>query len=512
MGMLKIGWAETDITPGEHISLAGQFAERISETIEKPLTATAMALEAGDEQAIICSTDLAAVNWTLLKGIRNRLQGNDAGLDPMKIMVAATHTHTGPVYAGGRRMSEKSGGVSGVKRWLTDLLLPGQKYVEKVQIQGNRDIPTPEEILHFLIDRIADVILEAWKNRTDGGFVNAFGRVPLGMCRRAKYSDGTAAMWGETNTACFDSVEGGEDTGVEMMYVFNAEGELTGVVVNPACPAQCVQHRLFVSPDYWGEAKTLIRKRLGEHVFMLPLCSPAGDQCPVDLVRWVEPYSDVNDPNILRTHSVKRKADPSMFDLEGMRKAGKRVANEVVEVYGEVGDGIKAGTEAIQRDVPFEHIVYDMQLPLRRATITEYRAAKKAIEEYLHNNPGDVDYNTVANLQRYTGVIGRYMEQERVDVVEAETHILRLGSVAIATNPFELFLDYGNRIKARSDAEQTFLVQLCNGSDGYLPTEKAEAGGHYSAFIPSGTVGHQGGDQYVREVLKHIRELFEEET
>ena len=50
MGILKIGWAETDITPGEHISLAGQFAERISEYIEKPLTATAMALEADGEQ------------------------------------------------------------------------------------------------------------------------------------------------------------------------------------------------------------------------------------------------------------------------------------------------------------------------------------------------------------------------------------------------------------------------------------------------------------------------------
>ena len=510
MSMLKIGWAETDITPGEHISLAGQFAERISEYIEKPLTATAMALEAGGEQAVVCSVDLASANWTLLQGIRSRLKDNGEGLDPMKIMVAAIHTHTGPVVAGGRRMNEKTGGVGGVKRWLTDMLLPGQKYVEKVQIQGNRDIPSDEEVLHFLIERIADVILQAWKNRAEGGFVNAFGRVPLGMCRRAKYTDGTAAMWGDTNTACFDSVEGGEDTGVELMYVFGAGGELTGVVVNAACPAQCVQHRLFVSPDFWGEAKMLIRRRFGEGVFMLPLCSAAGDQCPVDLVRWVEPYSDVNDPNILRTHAVKRKADPSMFDLDGMKKAGKRVANEVAAVYEEVREALDAGTDAVQRDVPFEHIVYDMHLPLRRATITEYRAAKKAVEEYLHSHPGDVDYNAVANLQQYTGVIGRYLEQETVDVVETETHILRLGSVAVATNPFELFLDYGNRIKARSDAEQTFLIQLCNGGDDYLPTAKAEAGGHYSAFIPSGTVGHEGGDQYVREVLQHIRALFAE--
>ena len=80
--------------------------------------------------------------------------------------------------------------------------------------------------------------------------------------------------------------------------------------------------------------------------------------------------------------------------------------------------------------------------------------------------------------------------------------------MAIASNPFELFLDYGNQIRARSHAEQTFLIQLANGDEGYLPTEKAENGGHYSAFISSGVCGHAGGDQLVRETLKYINELF----
>ena len=93
----------------------------------------------------------------------------------------------------------------------------------------------------------------------------------------------------------------------------------------------------------------------------------------------------------------------------------------------------------------------------RRVTITEYKAAAKAVEDYLRAHPGDVDYNTVANLQQYTGVVGRYLQQQDVDIVETETHILRIGTVAFATNPFELFLDYANRIKARSFAEQTFI-------------------------------------------------------
>ena len=47
----------------------------------------------------------------------------------------------------------------------------------------------------------------------------------------------------------------------------------------------------------------------------------------------------------------------------------------------------------------------------------------------------------------------------------------------------KVFLDYGNQIKERSRAVQTFLVQLACGAEGYLPTEKAEKGGHYSAFV-----------------------------
>ena len=51
-------------------------------------------------------------------------------------------------------------------------------------------------------------------------------------------------------------------------------------------------------------------------------------------------------------------------------------------------------------------------------------------------------------------------------------------------------------------------MQLANGAEGYLPTEKAEKGGHYSAFVSSGLVGHDGGNQLVDETLQHIKELF----
>ena len=108
----------------------------------------------------------------------------------------------------------------------------------------------------------------------------------------------------------------------------------------------------------------------------------------------------------------------------------------------------------------------------------------------------------------YAGIAVRYDRQQRESVVPSEVHIARLGDIAIATSPFELFLDFANIIRARSAAQQTFLVQLACDSKGYLPTEKAEKGGHYSAYVSSGHVGHEGGEQLTEETLREIREMF----
>ena len=110
----------------------------------------------------------------------------------------------------------------------------------------------------------------------------------------------------------------------------------------------------------------------------------------------------------------------------------------------------------------------------------------------------------------HAGIIARGKAQELTDVIPIEVHVLRLGNLALATNPYELFLDYGNQIRARSHASQTFLVQLSCGSYGYLPTEKAEKGSHYSAYVSSGTSGHEGGALLVRKTVQTINELFED--
>ena len=59
----------------------------------------------------------------------------------------------------------------------------------------------------------------------------------------------------------------------------------------------------------------------------------------------------------------------------------------------------------------------------------------------------------------------------------AEFHVVRLGDVAVVANPFELFVDYGIRMQARSKAVLTFVGQLSCQASGYLPTASAVRGG-----------------------------------
>jgi len=87
-------------------------------------------------------------------------------------------------------------------------------------------------------------------------------------------------------------------------------------------------------------------------------------------------------------------------------------------------------------------------------------------------------------------------------------HALRLGDVAIGTNEFELYTDYGIQIKARSPAVQTFIIQLAAGSGGYLPTERAVRGGGYGAVIQSSRIGPEGGQVLVERTLEEVNALW----
>ena len=88
-----------------------------------------------------------------------------------------------------------------------------------------------------------------------------------------------------------------------------------------------------------------------------------------------------------------------------------------------------------------------------------------------------------------------------------ELHVLRLGELAIATNPFEYYLDFGVFIKARSPAVQTMLVQLAGGGS-YCPSRRSLAGGGYGSLPASNPVGPEGGRKLAERTIEVLLGLW----
>ena len=493
MNTVKFGWSEKALVPaGRRVNLLGQFYERITDERRDELVVTALAVECGNESAIFCGCDLACLSTKLVKRVRELLEGEDIPRE--KIIISAIHTHTGPDYANHHDNVGSSLDVLAK-------LLPDAKY-EALVASDDDGLFAGEEAFEYICRRIAEAALDAWNNRSEGKYASAFGRAAVGMCRRVCYDDGTAKMWGDADSPNFTELEGGNDSGIELMFIADAKENLTGVIANVACPSQVLEHRNFMSADYWADVKKLLREKFGENIYLLPLCSAAGDQCPRDMIRWVEPETPINDPNIIRDGVTPKIADPSTFDIAGCEKIARRIATEIFWAYEEKLPYVSSAE--------MKHSTVTLDMPIRRVTPAEYEAALGKINAFAKEiGNGVINFKDNARMHVYAGILARFEVQKTMDLMPIEVHVLRLGDVAFATNPYELFLDYGNQIRARSHAKQTFLIQLSNGSYGYLPTEKAERNGHYSAYVSSGMIGHEGGNLLVRKTLSEINSMFE---
>jgi hypothetical protein len=476
---LKMGWAQADITPAGRVRIAGQFHIRLSEGVRDPITATALALERGSEQAVLVSCDLVTIADAFRDGVRRAVAPLAPGLRPEAVILNATHTHTGPET----RMPEKGSGHTSVG--------DGAE-LDAVEIA---------DYVAFAAAAVADAVARAWKTRAAGAVCFGLGHAVVGRNRRWTAADGVSTMYGDTNTPDFSHIEGYEDHGVGVIATLDPEGKLTGVVVNVACPSQVSEQDYELSADYWHDTRAELRRRLGAGLFVLPQCSAAGDQSP----------------HIL----VGKAAESRMLELQG-RSTRQEIA---VRIADAVQDVLRYARASAQHDLELRRHSEVMKLPLRLLSEADVREANEAAKPLLEQHREALErleaipaarrdkrwYVEPTRLYRragwFEGVALRYDRQKKEPELSFEVHVLRLGDLAIATNPFEYFLDFGVHIRARSRAVQTFLVQLA-GPGTYVPTERSVAGRSYGAVPASTPIGPDGGWKLAKRTVEVIGELW----
>jgi len=473
-GKLSVGWASADITPPRPVALCGQFHLRISKRVNDPLTATALAIEARHQddvldQAVIVSCDVVAIRRAILERVRQLVKPRVPDLDPTKIIINTTHTHTAPALVDAREEDLHPYDIMGT-------------FVYRVPEKG---VMQPRDYVDFFVGRLADAVVEAWKGRKPGGVSWALSYAVVGHNRRAVYANGRAQMYGATDRPNFDTFESTFDPGVELLFTWDNEKKLTGVVVNVACPSQEVESAHYVSADFWHDARVEVRKRHGQALFVLPLTGAGGDQSPHLLFRKQAEAT-------LR----RRKGN-----LTPRQEIGRRIA-------AAVGAGLELAKGDIRTEVPFIHKMQLIPLPVRKVTKREYESAKKGCEDLEAKGLEKLDSPNYIWWRIKRNIVARYEIQEKEPLYRTEVHTMRLGDIAVATNPFELYIDYGLRMKARSPAEQTFVVQTACDALAYLPTERGVAGGHYSAGIMSNIIGPKGGRLLVERTVESLKAMW----
>jgi hypothetical protein len=488
-GNLSIGWAVTSITPDKAVDLRGQFPARISEGILDPVTATVLAIESGQGtssvKATLVSVDLVSVEMELLDAVRAKLK-DSPGINTDNIIMNATHTHTAPFCS------------------------PDNSTMTRYGIE--LDVIAPSDYLDFAASQISAAIKKAWSEKKPGGISYGLGHAVVGHNRLRVDFTGKSLLYGNTNIPEFSHMEGYEDHSVNLLYTWDQNSKLTGIVVNVPCPSQATEGMYQISADYWHDTRVEIHKRLGEGIYILPQCGAGGDQSP----------------HILLGGKAEDRMQKLMFGdsistgRQGMARR-KQIAVRIADAVTSVLPYMK---NVIEWSPVMNYQKLDVELSRRLIGLEDVNKAVKESKEWqakydnllkeIKNNPSYKEkkrwYTDVTNsyrrLTRGQSVKDRFELEKVQPKMPIEIHVLRLGEIAMATNPFELYLDFGIRMKGRSPAVQTFLVNLSNGSFGYLPPKRSTAGGSYGAEPASTLIGPEGGQELVEATLASFNAMW----
>ncbi len=472
-GRLSFGWAHESIVPAQPVAIAGQYNTRITAEVLDPITVTALAIETKDDQGVIdqavwVSCDMVAIRGKTTEGVRRKVAKTLPDFDVKKIILSATHTHTAPALTDTDETDLHPYEFCG--SWAYRIPADQQNIIR------------PLEYMEFLEQQIAAVVVRAWQSRQPGEFSFALGHASVARNRRAVFFDGTTRMYGDTKDPQFSHLEGTTDDSVDALF-FWRDSQLVGLALTVYCPSQQTEGLTALSADFWHDTRKLLKEQYSPDLFVLGLNGASGDQSP-----------HVQIDKVSELRMLERRKSTSR------QETAQRIVHAVHDV-SEVARG------AMRSDVTFQHHVENIPLPVWKVSEERFQQSTEIVEAGKDklDQLSSPDY---INWRVNRTMLARYSLHQTDPFYRPEIHALRLNDLALATNPFELFTDYGLRMKARSPATQTSIVQLTSECGAYLPTERAVQGGGYSARIDDGMVGPEGGRVLVEETVRMLQEMW----
>ncbi|HEY5315696.1 MAG TPA: neutral/alkaline non-lysosomal ceramidase N-terminal domain-containing protein [Pirellulales bacterium] len=444
----RAGAFAADITPLElPISTNGGLQDRQATEVHDRLHARTLVLDDGRVRIAIVVCDLCAIPRDVCDEAK-RLAALASGIRVDHVLISATHTHTAPTATPTFQSDPDPAYQHFVAEQIAKGIARATKNLEPARIGWG-------------VGRNADQVFNRrWRLKPGTVPADPFGR-----------KHDTVKMNPAVMNANLVEPAGPTDPDVSVLSVQARDGRPIAVLANYSL--HYVGGVPALSADYYGAFAERIKELL-----------KAGEARPAFAGIMSNGTSgDVNNIN---------------FRAPAVRAA----TGERVKV---VADSVaRTALDTIQKIqyhdwVPLAMREREIELGVRLPPAADIKAAEQTLAEA----PGPGLKTVPEVYARETVLLAKYPPTVRVRL-----QAIRIGELGIASSPCETFAETGLAIKRESPLKPTFVIELANGYNGYLPTpEQFKWGGYETWRARSSYLAEDSSVKITSTLLELLRQV-----
>lgn len=446
---LRAGAATANITPPLGSLIVGGWTPMPAAEVHDELHARCLVLDDGSTQIAIVLVDSVGVPREVFDRAKSIIEGA-TGLPKDHMLMAATHTHSAATSRGPNSMVYDEE-LSDYQRFLASRIADG------VRIAMHR--LEPAKIAWGGVDEPSELFNRRWYVLEDEQRRNPFGGVD-----QVRMNPGRSSLIRPA---------GPVDPEVSFLSVQANDGRPISLLGNYSLHYVGGVTPRTISADYFA----IFSNRMGE------LFGTQKQFPPFVGIMSNGTSGDVNNINF-------RDRGPRREPFEKMTEVGNKVAQRVYEAHGRAQFRQAATLDIRQRE---------LTLQVRKPS-DELLAYVKTVKA----KPEDAE----AFHSRERVYADRVLQlAESPDTVQVLLQTVRIGDLSIAAIPFEVFTEIGLEIKERSPFDDTFTIELANGSYGYLPTPEQHELGGYETWLGTNRVAKDSSRKITEAIIEMMTDM-----
>ena len=447
-GELKAGAAIVDITPAQlPVIVNGGLVARTVDNVGTKLNARALVLDDGTTRLAIVVVDSCMTPRPLLDEIK-QLASERSGIRPDRMLISATHTHSAPSIMYNMVAADPTY-VAYLRLKVAEAIITAAGNLEPARA-GWGSLQAPKF-----------TALRRWIYRPDRIANDVFGNPTV-----------RATMHAGSNLDNVTGISGPEDPELSIISIQSTAGRPLALLANFSMHYFSGEKGL--SADYYGLFCQGIESSLtgGQTNNDPPMVAIMSHGCSGDV--WRRDYS----------LPPEERYEPTISEY----------AHDMVQLVLAAHKKIKH-----RADLDLAMAERRMQLDYRVPNQQRLTWARQIVEKMGDREPTD-------QVEAYAREQLILDERKTAEVV---VQALRIGQMAITTTPTETYALTGLKIKLQSPLDQTMVLDLANGADGYIPPPEQHVLGGYNTWEMRGAGLEVEAET---KMTQAILELLEETT